>query len=243
MNIGIIGAGAIGKCLASKFVKLGHVVSIANSRGPASLKQLAEEIGAMAVTVEEAVLDKDVIVVAIPQKSILNLPRNLFNGISKGAVVIDTGNYYPRLRDGVIPSLEESGIDSLWTQEQLEYPVVKVFNSIFATSLSDLGRPKGAKDRIALAVSGDRLEAKQIVFQLVDALGFEPFDLGTIAQSWRQQPGSSIYCRDINFDELEKRVTAMGTDWTEMREIIIDKHRLDEIAIEVDFSAWQKKLA
>lgn len=197
----------------------------------------------MAVTVEEAVLDKDVIVVAIPQKSILNLPRNLFNGISKGAVVIDTGNYYPRLRDGVIPSLEQSGIDSLWTQEQLEYPVVKVFNSIFASSLSDLGRPKGAKDRIALAVSGDRLEAKKIVFQLVDALGFEPFDLGTIAQSWRQQPGSSIYCRDINFDELEKRITAMGTDWTEMREIIIDKHRLDEIAIEVDFSAWQKKLA
>ena len=43
MNIGIIGSGEMGTCLASKFVKLGHTVSIANSRGPASLKQLTEE--------------------------------------------------------------------------------------------------------------------------------------------------------------------------------------------------------
>jgi predicted dinucleotide-binding enzyme len=54
MNIGIIGTGEMGICLASKFVKQGHTVSMANSRGPASLKQLAANIGADAATVEEA---------------------------------------------------------------------------------------------------------------------------------------------------------------------------------------------
>ncbi len=210
MNIGIIGSGAIGSCLASKFIKLGHRVSMANSRGPASLRQLAAEIGAEAATVEGVIKNKNVIIVSIPQKNVQDLPKNLFNHLPKDVVVIDTGNYYPSLRDGVIPALEQSGIDSLWVQEQLGIPVVKVFNSIFATSLKDLGRPKGEKDRIALAVSGDYTNAKEVVFMLVDELGFVSFVFGTIAQSWRQQPGTYIYCWDIDIDELKEKGCCNG---------------------------------
>lgn len=240
MNIGIIGSGAIGSCLASKFVKLGHRVSIANSRGPASLKQLADEIRAEAATVEDVTKNKEVIIVTIPQKNIQDLPKKLFKGLPKDVVVIDTGNYYPKLRDGIIPALEQSGIDSLWVQEQLGVPVIKVFNSIFATSLNGLGKPKGEKNRIALAVAGDDTKAKEIVFKLVDELGFDPFDMGMIAQSWRQQPGSSIYCKDINIDELRKRVDAMGTTWADMRDKIIGKHHADETLMATDFPAWLK---
>lgn len=198
MNIGIIGAGEMGSCLASKFVKLGHTCSIANSRDPASLKALAENIGVEAVTVAEATRNKKVIIVSIPQKNVQDLPKKLFKALSEDVVVIDTGNYYPGLRDGTMPALEQSGIDSLWVQEQLGFPIVKVFNSILATSINDLGRPKGEKNRIAIAVSGDDTKAKEVVFKLVEELGFAPFDIGTIAQSWKQQPGSSIYCRDID---------------------------------------------
>jgi 8-hydroxy-5-deazaflavin:NADPH oxidoreductase len=238
MNIGIIGAGAMGSCLASKFIKLGHTVSIANSRGPASLKQLAEEIGAEAATLEEATKNKEVIIIAIPQKNVLDLPKDLFKHLPKDVVVIDTGNYYPNLRDGAISELDQSGIDSLWVQEQLGIPIVKVFNSIFATSLKELGRSKGEKNRIAIAVSGDNTKAKEIVFKLVDELGFDSFDIGTIAQSWKQQPGTSIYCRDINLDELKKRVDAMGTEWSEMRDIIKGKHNADQALMAADFPAW-----
>jgi predicted dinucleotide-binding enzyme len=242
MNIGIIGAGPIGSCLASKLVKLGHRVSIANSRGPATLKQLAEETGAEAATVEEAVQNKQVVIVAIPQKNIPDLPEGLFKDIPESTVVIETGNYYPALRDGIMPAIEESGIDSLWVQLQLGVPVIKVFNSIFATSLVKPGRPKGDQDRIALAVSGDDTQAKEVVFKLVDELGYEPFDVGTIAQSWKQQPGSAIFCRDINLPELKKRVAAMGTEWFEMRDTIIGKHHADEAAMAADFPAWLASL-
>lgn len=238
MNIGIIGAGAIGQCLASKFIKLGHTVSMANSRGPDSLKQLAEETGAEATTVEGATKNKEVIIVTIPQKNIPDLPKDLFKHLPENVVVMDTCNYYPILRDGTISGLEQSGIDSLWVQEQLGTPVVKVFNSIFATSLNDLGRPKGEKDRIALAVSGDNSASKEIVFKLVDELGFDPFDIGTIAQSWKQQPGTSIYCRDIHLDELKKRVDAMGTSWADMHNVITGKHKVDETQMAADFPAW-----
>lgn len=242
MNIGIIGSGAIGGGLASKLVRLGHAVSMANSRGPASLQQQAREIGATAATVEEVTQDKKVIIIAIPQKNVLLLPKNLFTQLPEEVVVLETGNYYPTLRDGVLPELEQHGIDSVWVQEQLGCPVVKVFNSIFATSLMALSRPKGQKDRIALAVSGDSSKAKAVVFKLVDELGFDAFDIGTIAESWKQQPGSSIYCRDINLDELKRRVAAMGTDWSVMRNVIIGKHRADQELMKVDLPAWLKSL-
>jgi predicted dinucleotide-binding enzyme len=240
MNIGIIGAGEIGSCLAAKFIKLGHSVAIANSRGPESLQELAKETGAEAATVADAVKNKQVIIVAIPQKNIPDIPEGLFNDLPENVVVIDTGNYYPALRDGVIPSLEQSGLDSLWVQQQLGVPVVKVFNSIFATSLNLPGRPKGDKDRIALAVSGDSAQAKAIAFKLVDELGYDSFDIGTIADSWKQQPGSTIYCRDIRLDEVKKRVDAMGTDWSEMRNTIIGQHQANEAAMAADFPAWLK---
>src|ERR1700754_1972753 len=210
MNIGIIGAGEMGHCLASKFIKLGHTVSIANSRGPASLKQIAEKSGAKAASVEEVTKNKKVIVVSIPQKSIPDLPKSIFRRLPGDVVVIDTGNYYPNLRDGVLTALDQSGIDSLWVQEQLGVPVVKVFNSILATSIDQLGKPKDAIDRLAIAVSGDDINAKGVVFNLVDELGFDSFDLGNIHQSWKQQPGSPIYCRDINLSTLKERVAEMG---------------------------------
>jgi predicted dinucleotide-binding enzyme len=242
MNIGIIGSGAIGSCLASKFVKLGHMVSLANSRGPASLKQLAENIGARAATVEEATKNKKVIVVAIPQKNVPDLPRGLFTRLPGDTVVIDTGNYYPGLRDGFIPALEQSGLDSLWVQELLGSPVVKVFNSIFAESLKDLGRPKGQKNRIAIAVSGDDIKAREVVFKLVDELGFDPFGIGDITRSWQQQPGSPIYCRDIDLEELKRRVDTMGTDWSDMRDVIIGNRNAAEAIMKIDYPAYLKSL-
>lgn len=242
MNIGIIGAGEMGSCLASKFVKLGHTCSIANSRDPASLKQLAENTGVEAVTVEDATKNKKVIVVSIPQKNVQDLPKNLFKTLPEDVVVIDTGNYYPGLRDGTMPALEQSGIDSLWVQEQLGFPVIKVFNSILATSVNDLGRPKGEKNRIAIAISGDDTKAKEVVFKLVEELGFRPFDIGTIAQSWKQQPGSSIYCRDIDSEELKNRVDAMGTNWSAMRDVILEKRKADEALMKADYLAYLKGL-
>jgi predicted dinucleotide-binding enzyme len=242
MKIGIIGSGEMGSLLALKFVKLGHTVSIANSRGPASLQQLAEDIGAEAATVEEATKNKKVIIVSIPEKSIQDLPKNLFKDLPGGVVVIDTGNYYPGLRDGAIPALEHTGIDSLWVQEQLGIPVVKVFNSILATSLNDMGRPKGEKNRVAIAVSGDDTKAKDLVFKLVEELGFDPFDLGNIAQSWKQQPGSPIYCRDINLSVLKKKVDTMGTTWSDIREVIIAKRNADETLMKADYPAYLKGL-
>src|SRR3982751_3015374 len=102
MDIGIIGSGHIGSTLARQFTALGHRVSIANSRGPASLAALAAETGATAASVEQAARAHDVVIVAIPEKAVPELPRDAFTTTS--AVVVDTGNYYPS-RDGRIAEI------------------------------------------------------------------------------------------------------------------------------------------
>src|SRR5215211_341110 len=104
MRIGIIGAGQIGGTLARRLTALGHDVSIANSRGPETLAALAGETGAQPVTVEQAARAGEVVIVAIPVKSVPRLPAGLFDGVPQDVVVVDTGNYYPK-RDGRIDAI------------------------------------------------------------------------------------------------------------------------------------------
>ncbi|ANH67393.1 NADPH-dependent F420 reductase [Mitsuaria sp. 7] len=198
MKIGIIGAGQIGGTLTRRLRAVGHEVMVANSRGPASLAALARETGALAATPDEVVRDAELVVLTIPLRNVESLAPDLFAKGPRGQVVIDTGNYYPRHRDGRIADIESGTPESAWVQRQIGRRVVKVFNSIFAQSLLENGRPKGTPGRIALAVAGDLPQEKAIVATLLDELGFDSVDAGTIADSWRQQPGSPGYCRDFD---------------------------------------------
>jgi len=204
MRIGIIGTGAMGTILASHLARLGHRVAIANSRGPASLASLATEIGARAVSVTEAARAEDVVFLAIPTKAVPQLPRGLFTDAPSGVVVVDLGNYHPELRDGRIEAIDRGLLDSQWVAQQIGRPVIKAFNSVFARSLAEKGVPRGAPARIALPVAGDAPETKAAVLRLVDELGFDPVDAGSLDESWRQQPGTPAYCRDLESTALQR---------------------------------------
>ncbi|MER6385583.1 NAD(P)-binding domain-containing protein [Streptomyces sp. NPDC001250] len=194
MKIGIIGAGNIGGNLTRRLTALGHDVSVANSRGPETLKALAEETGATAVRAEDAAKGAQVVVVTVPVKAVPNLPSGLLDGAAEGAAVIDTGNYYPRERDGRIAGIEDEGItESRWTERHLGHPVIKVFNGTYAQDILDRPRPAGDPERLAVPVAGDDEQAKRTVRALVDELGFDTVDAGGLDDSWRQQPGTPVY--------------------------------------------------
>lgn len=206
MKIGIIGAGNIGGTLTHRLRALGHDVSVANSRGPETLADLAAETGAKAVTVTEAARGKDVVIVAIPEKSIVDLPDDLFGDTADGPVVVDTGNYYPQ-RDGRIDAIEEDVTESRWVAQQLGRPVVKAFNTIYAQHLMEHGRPAGEEGRIALPVAGDDDDAKQVVLRMIDELGFDGVDAGGLDESWRQQPGTPVYGADLDAEGVRRALS------------------------------------
>ena len=88
--------------------------------------------------------------------------------------------------------------------QQIGRPVIKAFNNILAKSLLEKNAPRGTTGRIALSVAGDASDAKAAVLRLVDDLGFDPVDGGDLANSWRQQPGTPAYCRDLEAAALRR---------------------------------------
>lgn len=203
MKIGIIGAGNIGGTLTRRFRALGHEVFVANSRGPATLRDLARETGATPVSVKEAAPRGEVVIVTIPLKNVPELPRDLFQDVPASVVVVDTGNYYPQ-RDGLIADIENGLPESRWVEKQLGRPVVKAFNNIYARHLLELGRAPGSPGRIALPVAGDSAAAKAVVLRLVEELGFDAVDAGGLGESWRQQPGTPVYATDLDAEGVRR---------------------------------------
>lgn len=193
MRIAIIGAGNIGGNLARRLTKLGHDVSIANSRGPHTLADLVSETGAKPESVIDVARGAEIVVVTIPQKNIPDLPAGLLDEAAPEAVIIDTGNYYPKERDGRIDAIEQGLPESRWVEQHLKRPVNKAFNGISAHNLLVRGLPPETPGRLALPVAGDDHTAKAIVMRLVEELGFDAVDAGGLDKSWRQQPGTPSY--------------------------------------------------
>ena len=155
MKIGVIGTGNIGGTLARKLSAAGHDVRVANSRGLEGVGAFADEIGATAVDTRGAVEDADVIVISIPFPAVAELPKDLFDTVPQDVPVVDTGNYYPGMRDTQIAEIDAGMPQSVWVSKQLGRPVIKAFNNILAHSLAELGGPEGSPGRLACAVAGD----------------------------------------------------------------------------------------
>ena len=217
MKIGIVGAGNIGGTLTRRFTALGHDVFVANSRGPESLRDLAAETGAKPVTVHEAARSGNVVIVTIQEKNVPQLPSDLFKGVPESVVVVDTGNYYPRKRDGRIDGIENGMLESRWVEQQLHRPVIKAFNNIYWVHLLEKGQPKDTPGRIALPIAGDDPAAKAVVLQLMDELGFDGVDAGGLDESWRQQPDTPVYGADLDTEgvrrALEKASKERKPEW------------------------------
>jgi predicted dinucleotide-binding enzyme len=208
MNVRIIGTGNIGGTLARKLKAAGHEIRVANSRGQEGVQKFAEEISAVAVDVNGAVDGTDVIFLSIPLPAMAELPKGLLKNVPRNVPVVDTSNYYPGMRDMRIPGIDEGLPESVWASRQLGRRVIKAFNKILAYSLTELGRPEGSPDRLAVAVACDDAKAKQIVMALVNDTGFDPVEAGSLDESWRQQPSTPAYCCDYGVETMQKGLAA-----------------------------------
>lgn len=212
MKIGILGVGHIGKTLARTLSAAGHDVKVANSRGPETIEPDVLATGARAVSTAEAIENVDVLILSIPLNR-LPLIAPLIAGLPDETVIIDTSNYYP-MRDTKIDAIEAGQVESLWVVEQLGRPVVKAWNSIGSDSFARKGKPGGSPDRIALSVAADREADRKVGMALVEDTGFDAFDAGTLAESWRQQPGAPCYCTDLTKEELPDALAA--AEWSRL---------------------------
>jgi len=197
---GIIGSGNIGSAVASRLIATGWRVIMANSRGPGSLGDQAARLGIVPGTLAEAAA-ADLVLIAIPEHAVAALPAGLFSATPADAIVIDAGNYYPGVRDGSIAAIDAGMPDSAWVAATIGRPVVKMFNTIHAGRIAEGHRAPGAADRICLPVAADDPAARARAIALADEIGFDGLDAGTLADSWRQQPGAPVYCTHVPIGE------------------------------------------
>jgi predicted dinucleotide-binding enzyme len=206
MKIGILGTGAIGKTLIQRLSAARHDVKFANSRGPETIQADVLSLGGHAVAASEAMRDVDVVILSVPLNRIPEIAP-LVADLPSGTLVIDTSNYYPQ-RDGMIDAIEGGQVESLWVVEQLGRPVAKAWNSISAGSFASTSKPAGSPERIAIPVAADSEKDRKAAMGLVEDTGLDAIDAGSLADSWRQQPGTPCYCTDLTRDELPSALAA-----------------------------------
>lgn len=201
MKVGIIGTGNIGSTLVLKLSEAGHSVKVANSRGPETIDKDLLAKGAHAVTADNAVKDVDVIILSTPFSAIKEIVP-LFINVTKDIVVIDTSNYYPQ-RDGKIDAVEAGQVESEWVIEQIGHPIAKAWNTILAASFAEKANVANSSNRLAIPVAANDEKTMQVALSLVEATGLDAVDGGNITDSWRQQPGSPVYCTELTKDEIK----------------------------------------
>ncbi|MCY9140209.1 NADPH-dependent F420 reductase [Peribacillus frigoritolerans] len=199
MKFGIIGAGTIGSIISNKLVKNGHDVKIADARGIEHLE--GKELAGTPVPIEDVMTNIEVLIISLPLTALPSI-RNIIEQVGE-EVIVDTSNYYPS-RDHKIAEIENGMVESVWVSNQLGKPIIKAFNNLLAYTLENEGTPEGTSRRIAMAIAGNDVSQKQIIMDVVNQLGFDTVDSGSLSDSWRQQPGTPAYCTELTKEELTK---------------------------------------
>ena len=175
-SIGVIGAGRIGGNAARLLARAGHDVTVSFSRDSDKLQALADEIGARAGTPAEAA-QADVVILSVPWRLIDEVLEQA--GSLDGRIVIDTTNQFG-----------SNGLETLPTTaaelNQRRMPgarLVKAFNTLTsAFQASEAGRPD-PDQRVVIFMCGDDAQAKETVAGLIRDAGFEPADVGGLADA------------------------------------------------------------
>jgi predicted dinucleotide-binding enzyme len=206
MSIAIIGAGAIGSAIARNLARTGTSASIANSRGPDSLKALTDELGPhiKAVSVKDAA-HADIVFVAVPWAHLANALKDL--GPWNGRILIDANNAVEvQLDANNVPSFHAVDLGGRASSEVVAQwapgaRVVKAFNHLIAQSLAS--GPKAEGGRRVLFLAGQDADANKTVSDLIVRLGFTPVDLGGVNEGRLTQfPGGPLAI--INLAQLDQ---------------------------------------
>lgn len=173
MKVAIIGAGNVGKALATSIARAGHDVTIA-AKHLEHAQTAADQVGATpADSNATAVVDADVVILAIPYAAEGQVADEIRDRVA-GKTIVDVSN--PLTPDYTGLATSTSAAEEL--QQRLpEANLVKAFNTIFATNQA---RPSREIDGF---VAADDAKAKQQVISLVESIGFTPLDVGPLSSA------------------------------------------------------------
>ena len=175
MKVAIIGAGNVGKALATSITRAGHEVTI-SATTPEHAEAAAQQTGATsAISNSAAAADADLVILAVPYVTAGEQVAAEIRDAVAGRTVIDATN--PMKPDFSGLATDGSSAAEEFQKRLPEAKVVKAFNTVFA---SNQANPTSEMDGY---VAADDVKAKQDVISLVESMGFTPVDVGPLSSA------------------------------------------------------------
>ncbi len=205
MKIGVIGAGHVGGTIGGLWAKAGHPIFF-SSRHPEELQDLVGRLGplAQAGTVDQAIAFGDVVFIAVPYGALPQIGKDYGKSLA-GKIVLDANNAVAS-RDGAIA--EEAERDGIGATSQKYLPgtrLVRAFNTLsYMIFAREANRPA---PRLAVPIAGDDPEAVQVAAGLVRDAGFDPVEVGKLADARRFQRGTPGYGQNVGAAELKQTLS------------------------------------
>jgi hypothetical protein len=193
LNIGVLGAGNIGRPIGRHWIAAGHKVTF-GSRTPERLEEFVGGLGpaATGATLAEAADASDILLLSVPYPAWEELPASVGDKLA-GKLVIDATNPMGLSSEGRIISTLEPGVTQGRRTAKLlpDSTVVRAFTHV----MDELLWSRGTQQRHfwGMAYSGDDVAAKELVAQLVSEAGFTPVDLGGLDESAALDPGGAVF--------------------------------------------------
>jgi predicted dinucleotide-binding enzyme len=196
MRVGIIGSGAVGKALASGFIKHGYDVMV-GSREPEKLVDLKNIIDKKLLTgnFAETALYGEIVVLATKGTAAENVIK--LAGINNliGKTVVDTTNPIADAGpvNGVLKyftNLDQSLMEKLQTMVP-EANFVKAFNSVGSAFMVN---PQFGKDKPTMFICGNNESSKKQVRKILDRFGWEVEDMGMVEAARAIEPLCMLWC-------------------------------------------------
>ena len=206
MKIGVIGAGHIGGTIGGLWTKAGHPVFF-SSRHPEELQDLVARLGplAQAGTVDQAIGFGDVVFIAVPYGALPQIGRDYGKALA-GKIVLDAGNAVAN-RDGggIADEVERDGVGNTSQKYLPGARLVRAFNTLsYMIFQREANRPA---PRLAVPIAGDDREAVQVASTLVRDAGFDPVEIGKLADANRFQRGAPGYGQNVSATELRQKLS------------------------------------
>jgi 8-hydroxy-5-deazaflavin:NADPH oxidoreductase len=203
MKIGFIGAGTVARTFGRHLITVGHTIVVSNSRGPETLTDFVADLGPNAIAgTKQQAAECEVVILAT---NWVNVAEALKGVDWRGRILIDATNAHMDPKPDI--SLEgvtrsRAALKGRTSSEIVAEKAVgaRLVKSISNTPMEWIQDFSPNKPHTVIFTSGDDTEAKQLVIELINNIGFVAIDLGSLATGGAMhEVGAPLSGLDLHF--------------------------------------------